>query len=198
MFGPTNTEWSSMKKIMTALASVAATALTVGLSGCSADTPSEPTTRSSETTTTSEETTTTSSEETSTPSSSETSTSTSEGTTQPVAEESSLEEEVYSSSTPVVEEPQVAPSAPPFMRPEDYDPYGPPTFVECWEAEAALMSDGSIVTDTVNCSPPIPDWALPEAPAYDYEGPPRADGCVGSAAYCGYYDEYGNPTMEAP
>lgn len=74
------------------------------------------------------------------------------------------------------------------MRPEDFDPYGPPRFVQCWERNAAVMSDGSIVTDTVNCAPPL---AAPEpAPITD---PTRTDGCVGPAATCGYYDESGNP-----
>lgn len=74
------------------------------------------------------------------------------------------------------------------MPPEDFDPYGPPRFVDCWESNAAVMSDGSIVTDTVNCAPAP---AVPEpAPV---TGPPRADGCVGPAATCGYYDENGNP-----
>lgn len=73
------------------------------------------------------------------------------------------------------------------MRPEDFDPYGPPRFVQCWERNAAVMSDGSIVTDTVNCAPTP---AVQEsAPITD---PPRADGCVGPAATCGYYDESGN------
>lgn len=52
----------------------------------------------------------------------------------------------------VVEEPAAGPEVPVWMRPEDYDPYGPPTFVECWENNAALMSDGSIVADTQNCA----------------------------------------------
>lgn len=129
--------------------------------------------------------------------------------------EAAVVEETYSAPAAVAEEVQVAPEIPPFMRPEDYDPYGPPRFVECWEANAAVMSDGSIITDTVNCAPggsglsePSPDYGLV-----------HSDGCVGPAAVCGYYDEngspiwfdkvtgetspryydeYGNPTMEAP
>jgi len=74
------------------------------------------------------------------------------------------------------------------MSPDEYDPYGPPRFVRCWERNAAVMSDGSIVTDTVNCAPqPAP------AESGQYVDPPRADGCVGPAAVCGYYDENGNP-----
>ena len=46
------------------------------------------------------------------------------------------------------------------------------------------MSDGSIVTDTVNCAPETGDPG---------EAPPRSDGCVGPAATCGYYDTNGNP-----
>lgn len=70
------------------------------------------------------------------------------------------------------------------MRPEDFDPYGPPKFVECWETNAAVMSDGSIVSDTVNCAPETGESG---------EAPLRADGCVGPAATCGYYDTNGNP-----
>ena len=81
------------------------------------------------------------------------------------------------------------PVRPPFMSPEDFDPYGPPRFVQCWESNAAVMSDGSIVTDTVNCAPQPPA----AGPAPQYVDPPRADGCVGPAATCGYYDEDGNP-----
>ncbi|ANE05169.1 hypothetical protein [Corynebacterium crudilactis] len=109
----------------------------------------------------------------------------------------------------IVEETSSVPQRPPFMDPEDFDPYGPLRFVECWESNAAVMSDGSIVTDTINCAPEIEV----------YEEPLRSDGCVGPAAVCGYYDEYGNaiwfdkitgetspryydqfgnPTMEAP
>lgn len=95
-----------------------------------------------------------------------------------------------SATTPKVESPEAtsaaadAPTPPPFMRPEDFDPYGPPRFVECWETNAAVMSDGSIVSDTVNCAPETGESG---------EAPPRADGCVGPAATCGYYDTDGNP-----
>ena len=78
------------------------------------------------------------------------------------------------------------PQKPPFMNDEDFDPYGPPRFVECWESNVAVMSDGSIVTDTVNCAPE-------PAPLEVYDEPVRSDGCVGPAAVCGYYDEFGNP-----
>lgn len=77
-----------------------------------------------------------------------------------------------------------APTPPPFMSPEDFDPYGPPRFVQCWETNAAVMSDGSIVTDIVNCAPETGESS---------EAPARADGCVGPAATCGYYDTCGNP-----
>lgn len=76
------------------------------------------------------------------------------------------------------------PTPPPFMSPEEFDPYGPPRFVRCWESNAAVMSDGSIVTDIVNCAPETGESG---------EAPPRADGCVGPAATCGYYDTNGNP-----
>ena len=92
-------------------------------------------------------------------------------------------------TTPAAAPAAAAPVRPPFMAPEDFDLYGPPRFVECWEANAAVMSDGSIVTDTVNCAPQPPA----AAPAPQYVDPPRADGCVGPAATCGYYDEDGNP-----
>lgn len=80
------------------------------------------------------------------------------------------------------------PTIPPFMRPEEFDPYGQPRFVRCWESNAAVMTDGSIVTDTVNCAP---ESRVPQAAPYT--DPPRTDGCVGPAATCGYYDENGNP-----
>lgn len=157
-----------MKKIITALGGMA---LALGLAGCGASETPEPVTSSSEVASTTSEATTTSSEP----------------TTPPVVEEPAVEE-VLPAPVSVIEEPAVAPAPPPFMRPEDYDPYGPPRFVECWESNAAVMSDGSIVTDTVNCAPaPVPAEVGP------YSDPPRADGCIGPAAVCGYYDEYGNP-----
>lgn len=85
-----------------------------------------------------------------------------------------------------VEPTSSVPQKPPFMSDEDFDPYGPPRFVECWESNAAVMSDGSIVTDTVNCAPS-------PAPVEVYDEPLRLDGCVGPSAVCGYYDEFGNP-----
>ena len=159
-----------MKKIITALAGVA---LALGLAGCAANETPEPVTSSSEVTaTTSEEAARTTS---------------SEAAAKSVVKEP-IVEEPHAEPVPVVEETYVAPQIPPFMRPEDFDPYGPPKFVECWESNAAVMSDGSIVTDTVNCAPdPAPSAVGP------YGSPPRADGCVGPAAVCGYYDEYGNP-----
>lgn len=166
-----------MKKMITALAGVV---LALGLAGCGASETTGPPTSSSEVTspTSAEATTTTSSESTST---------TSEVTTPPVEKEPAGEE-TYADPASIIEETNVAPQIPPFMKPEDFDPYGPPKFVECWESNAAVMSDGSIVTDTVNCAPaPAPSEVGP------YGGPPRADGCVGPAAVCGYYDEYGNP-----
>lgn len=79
-----------------------------------------------------------------------------------------------------------------------------PSFVECYEDGAALLSDGSIVADSVNCdlgSPQgkyqcpgtdsyVPDasYCAPEQNSYDAD-----QECIGPAAECGYgYDEYGN------
>ena len=167
----------SMKKIVTVLAGAI---LTLGLAGCGASETTTPIPASSEVTSTT-------SEAASTTASSEAPTTSSETTTQPVATQP-IAEETYVEPAPVVEETYVAPQRPPFMDPEDFDPYGPPKFVQCWENNAAVMSDGSIVTDTVNCAlDPAPSEVGP------YGGPPRADGCVGPAAVCGYYDEYGNP-----
>lgn len=168
--------------------------LALGLSGCGVAGTPEPTVISSEvTTTTSQKTTTTSQNTTS-----------EEAETSPVREETIAEqspvepvpiaEETYPEPAPVADQSADTPQIPPFMRPEDYDPYGPPRFVECWEPNAALMSDGSIVTDTVNCFNDNPAWgAPPSQTGFHDEGPYRADGCVGPAAVCGYYDEYGNP-----
>lgn len=177
-----------MKKIISGLAGVV---LALGLAGCGASETTEPVTSSSEVTSTT-------SKEAATTTSSEATTTSSETTTQPVVEEPAVEEayadpapvvqDAYAEPAPVVEETYVAPQIPPFMDPEDFDPYGPLKFVQCWERNAAVMSDGSIVTDTVNCAPdPVPSGVGP------YGGPPRADGCVGPAAVCGYYDEYGSP-----
>lgn len=79
-----------------------------------------------------------------------------------------------------------------------------PTFVECYEDGAALLSDGSVVADSVNCDlgsaqgkyqcpgtdSYVPDasYCTPEQNAYGAE-----QECIGPAAECGYgYDEYGN------
>ncbi|AIK86346.1 hypothetical protein CGLAR1_14240 [Corynebacterium glutamicum] len=105
----------------------------------------------------------------------------------PAAPPAVVEQQPSTRSMTTTEEAPVVPPRPPFMDPEDYDPFGPLRFVECWESNAAVMSDGSIVTDTVNCAPdPV------ESFPYD-DSPPRADGCVGPAAVCGYYDDAGNP-----
>lgn len=168
-------KWGNMKKIITILTG---TVLLLGLAGCGTSETTEPVT------------TTSSSEVTSTTAEKATTTTSNETTTQPVTEEPALEapliEETTAAPAPAIEETYIAPQIPPFMRPEDFDPYGPPKFVECWESNAAVMSDGSIVTDTVNCAP-APVVVDP------YDLPVRSDGCVGPAAVCGYYDEYGNP-----
>lgn len=63
-----------------------------------------------------------------------------------------------------------------------------PTFAECYEANAALLSDGSVVTDTINCG-------VEEEPKQPSEpAAPAEPECTGGAAECGYgYDEEGNP-----
>lgn len=183
-----------MHKIITTLASVV---FALGLAGCGASDAPEPATSSSEATTTSTTTTTTTT-------STDSTTTSDASATQPVTEEAVVEqapiepapivEETSPDPTVVTDQSAVAPPVPPMMRPEDYDPYGPPRFVQCWEPNAALMSDGSIVTDTVNCFNDDPAWGPPQPQAgFSEEDPYRADGCVGPAAVCGYYDEYGNP-----
>lgn len=167
-----------MTRFITAAMGVA---VVLGLAGCGgAESNGANVESSAVTSTTSTAATTTSSRETTTVTSS----------SQPAAQERTATD-AYTPPAPASRAPAAAPpAAPPFMRPEDYDPYGPPRFVQCWERNAAVMSDGSIVTDTVNCAPsPAP------APAQEdlYEDPPRTDGCVGPAAVCGYYDESGNP-----
>lgn len=167
-----------MKKIFTAAATAT---LAIGLIGCGANGSTEPVVGDHAATSTTSKQSATSSSETTTRSSEA---PTSSDTTVPI------ETEAYTAPTPANEAPAAAPPRPPFMSAEDYDPYGPPKFVQCWERNAAVMSDGSIVTDTVNCAPtPAP------APAQSnlYDNPPRTDGCVGPAATCGYYDEAGNP-----
>ncbi|MEW1938437.1 hypothetical protein AB0331_13845 [Dietzia maris] len=161
------------------ITAVASATLALGLAGCGAsDSTGSDVEGSDATSTTSSATTTTSSSEATTTTSAESST------------ETAAPEPSYSDPAPASQAPAAAPPRPPFMRPEDYDPYGPPRFVQCWERNAAVMSDGSIVTDTVNCAP-LPDPVQSEPGLY--EDPPRADGCVGPAAVCGYYDESGNP-----
>ena len=183
-----------MNKITTTLAGVV---LTLGLAGCGVSDTPEPAASSSEVTTTTSKTTTTTT-------TSQATTTSKESATQPATEEA-IAEQAPIEPAPIVEETSpdpavvadqsaVAPPVPPMLRPEDYDPYGPPKFVQCWEPNAALMSDGSIVADTVNCFNDDPAWGPPQPQAGAYEEDPyRADGCVGPAAVCGYYDEYGNP-----
>lgn len=183
-----------MHKIITTLAGVV---FTLGLAGCGAGDAPEPAASSSEVTTTTSKTTTMTTTSTD-------STTSAESATQPATEEAIVEqapiepapivEETSPDPAVVADQSAVAPPVPPMLRPEDYDPYGPPRFVRCWEPNAALMSDGSIVADTVNCFNDDPAWGPPQPQAGAYEEDPyRADGCVGPAAVCGYYDEYGNP-----
>lgn len=151
----------------------ATAALALGLAGCGGGESEQPET--TKTTVTSSATSSTSSESTS-----PTSTTEAEDANSPDSEVD-LASEAPEAAAPAA---AAAPTPPAFMRPEDFDPYGPPRFVECWETNAAVMSDGSIVTDTINCAP---------ATGEPGEAPPRADGCVGPAATCGYYDADGNP-----
>lgn len=60
--------------------------------------------------------------------------------------------------------------------------------MECYEANAALLSDGSVVTDTINCG-------VEEEPEQPSEpAAPAEPECSGGAAECGYgYHEEGNP-----
>lgn len=157
------------------ISAVAAVLLAAGLAGCSSSGDEQP-----------EESTTSTTVSSSTPSSSSTTTSSSTSTSPTSAPSSSTAK--ANPTTPAAAPAAAAPVRPPFMAPEDFDPYGPPRFVQCWEANAAVMSDGSIVADTVNCGRPAPGSAH-EA---EYVDPPRDDGCVGPAATCGYYDEDGN------
>ena len=183
-----------MNKIITTLAGVV---LALGLAGCGVNDAPGPAASSSEVTTTTSKTTTTTT-------TSQAITTSGESATQPATEEAIVEqapiepapivEETSPDPAVVADQSAVAPPVPPMLRPEDYDPYGPPKFVQCWEPNAALMSDGSIVADTVNCFNDDPAWGPPQPQAGAYEEDPyRADGCVGPAAVCGYYDEYGNP-----
>ena len=160
------------------IGAVVAAMLAAGLAGCSSNGEEQPA-----------ESTTSTMVSSSTPSSLSTTASSSTLTNQNSTVPSSSSVQA-NPTTPTVAAPAAAvPVRPPFMSPEDFDPYGPPRFVQCWESNAAVMSDGSIVTDTVNCAPQRPA----AAPAPQYVDPPRADGCVGPAATCGYYDEDGNP-----
>lgn len=160
-----------MKAMISAVTSVL---LAAGLAGCGSGGEDQPA-----------ESTTSTTVSASTPSSSSTTTSSSTFTSQSGSVPSSSTVQANPTTDPAA----AVPVRPPFMSPEDFDPYGPPRFVQCWESNAAVMSDGSIVTDTVNCGRPAPGSAH-EA---EYVDPPRADGCVGPAATCGYYDEDGNP-----
>lgn len=164
-----------MRLVFTA---TAAAIIALGVSGCGSDggDPVEADSR---------ETSTTTSASTSSTNSTMTSSAPSSSTTEAESAAPATSETPAVAPAPPA---AAAPTRPVFMRPEDFDPYGPPRFVQCWERNAAVMSDGSIVTDTVNCAPPLSE---PE-PA-PYTDPPRADGCVGPAATCGYYDEDGNP-----
>ena len=156
---------------------VAAIVLAAGLAGCSSSVEEQPA-----------ESTTSTTASSSTPSSSSTTTTSSSFTSQSTSTPPSSTAQA-NPTTQAAAPAAAAPVRPPFMAPEDFDPYGPPRFVQCWESNAAVMSDGSIVTDTVNCAPQPPA----AAPVPQYVDPPRADGCVGPAATCGYYDEDGNP-----
>lgn len=157
------------------ISAVAAAMLAAGLAGCSSSGKEQPA-----------ESTTSMTASSSTPPSSSTTTSTT--LTSQSSSVPSTSSAQANPTTPTAA-PAAAPVRPPFMSPVDFDPYGTPRFVQCWESNAAVMSDGSIVTDTVNCAPQPPA----AAPAPQYVDPPRADGCVGPAATCGYYDEDGNP-----
>lgn len=158
-----------------AISAVASVLLAAGVAGCGSSGEEQPA-----------ESTTSTMVSSSTPSSSSTTASSSTLTSPASVPPSSA---TQTNPTTPAAAPAAAPVRPPFMSPEDFDPYGPPRFVQCWESNAAVMSDGSIVTDTVNCAPQPPA----AAPAPQYVDPPRADGCVGPAATCGYYDENGNP-----
>lgn len=180
-------EWGTMRKIIT---SFAGAVLTLGLAACAPGETTEPATNSSEVTTTTSKKTTV----TTTVMNSEKTAASSESAAQPDVEEAVAEapavQEPYTEPVPepVVADTHVVPERPVFMRPEDWDPYGPPRFVQCWENETAVMTDGSLVRDTVNCG--LERDALWSG--FD-DLPPRTDGCVGPAAECGYYDEQGNP-----
>lgn len=159
------------------ISAVAAVVLAAGLAGCSSSGQEQPA-----------DSTTSKTVSSSTPSSSSNTTSSSTFTS-PSSSVPSSSTAQTNPTAPTAAPAAAVPVRPPFMSPEDFDPYGPPRFVQCWEANAAVMSDGSIVADTVNCGRPAPGSAH-EA---EYVDPPRTDGCVGPAATCGYYDENGNP-----
>ncbi|WP_143336736.1 hypothetical protein [Corynebacterium pacaense] len=153
-----------MKRLASALS---VTALAITLTGCSngGDTPATSTTPATNTVT-----------------STATSSSSSSTTVTPSATEETTTPSLTTTATAAL-----APA-----------PAVSPTFVECWENDAAMMSDGSIIYDPVNCHLASDEEIRQRAEAYfstapTYSEPVRADGCVGPAAVCGYYDESGNP-----
>lgn len=119
--------------------------------------------------------------------------------TEPPTAASSSSAAAVSSSTPTTspadtQSPAPAASPHPAATPAEQEPAGEiappaaaePTFVQCWENNAALLSDGSIVTDTERCH----DEAFEQLEQLPSD-------CVGPAAVCGYgYDEQGrrNPS----
>lgn len=122
----------------------------------------------------------------------DTQTSSSETTTTSSTQVSSSASTSTQTSTATPEESfeQVPPAASPEPNPVvvESEAAAQPTFVRCYENNAAMLSDGSVVTDVERCG----DFAVPEA-----EVAPGEEECVGPAAVCGYgYDESGkrNPT----
>lgn len=81
-----------------------------------------------------------------------------------------VENTITPAATPAAPVAPAAPSNAPVPAPPA------PTFVQCWENNAALLSDGSIVTDTVNCQLEAPDDSQI----------PIADGGTCPAYLCGY------------
>lgn len=122
----------------------------------------------------------------------DTQTSSSETTTTSSTQVSSSASTSTQTSTATPEESfeQAPPAASPEPNPVvvESEAAAQPTFVRCYENNAAMLSDGSVVTDVERCG----DFAVPEA-----EVAPGEEECVGPAAVCGYgYDESGkrNPT----